>query len=162
MLAFNFVGDGLRYTYREMLDRCRRLAGGLAARGVEPGHVVSVLSPNTNVLLEAHFGVPYAGAVLNALNTRLSGAELAYIVGHAGARVLIVDEGRHSGGVSEAILAILHTECAAGAVVARRLTGLDTYIPLGPAANCVLPTEADVVREALAVVSQRDSAVSAK
>jgi fatty-acyl-CoA synthase len=86
-----FVGEDLTYTFREMLDRCRRLAGGLAARGVAPGQVVSVLSPNTNVLLEAHFGVPYAGAVLNALNTRLSGAELAYIVGHAGARVLIVD-----------------------------------------------------------------------
>ncbi len=66
-------------------------------------------------------------------------------------RVLVVDEGRRSGGVSEAILAILHTQCGPGEVQAQRLTGLDTYVPLGPAANLVLPTEQDVVREALAV-----------
>jgi len=86
-----FVGERLRYTYGEMRERCERLAGALRQIGVTPGDVVSVLAPNTNVLLEAHFGVPMAGAVLNALNTRLSGNELAYIVDHAGARVLIVD-----------------------------------------------------------------------
>ncbi len=63
----------------------------LSQLGVRPGDVVSVLSPNNNVLLEAHFGVPFAGAVLNALNTRLSSDELAYIVAHAGARLLVVD-----------------------------------------------------------------------
>jgi fatty-acyl-CoA synthase len=85
------IGDGHRYTYRELADRCDRLAGGLLGLGVSRGDVVSVLSPNTNTLLEAHFAVPMAGAVLNALNTRLSSGELAYITGHAGARVLIVD-----------------------------------------------------------------------
>ena len=87
-----FIGDQLQYTYGEMRGRCERLAGALQQVGVAPGDVVSVLAPNTNVLLEAHFGVPMAGAVLNALNTRLSGAELAYIVGHAGAGVLVVDQ----------------------------------------------------------------------
>jgi fatty-acyl-CoA synthase len=86
-----FIGDDLRYTYREMRERCERLAGALHEIDVAPGDVVSVLAPNSNVALEAHFGVPLAGAVLNALNTRLSGDELAYIVGHAGARVLLVD-----------------------------------------------------------------------
>lgn len=65
-------------------------------------------------------------------------------------RVLVVDEGRRSGGVAEAILAVIHERCG-GSVVARRLTGMDTYVPLGPAANLVIPTEADVVREAVAV-----------
>src|SRR5215211_1525363 len=86
-----FVGSALTYTYGEMLGRCERLAGALHGLGIAPGDVVSVLAPNSNVALEAHFGVPLAGAVLNALNTRLSSSELAYIVGHAGARLLIVD-----------------------------------------------------------------------
>jgi fatty-acyl-CoA synthase len=85
------VGDGPALTYAELGDRCDRLAGALAGLGVAPGDTVSVLAPNTRVALEAHFGVPQAGAVLNALNTRLSPAELAYIVGHAGARVLVAD-----------------------------------------------------------------------
>ncbi len=85
------VDGEVRRTYAELAQRCEQLAGGLAGLGVEPGDRVSVLAPNTGVALEAHFGVPYAGAVLNALNTRLSAGELAYIVGHAGSRVLVVD-----------------------------------------------------------------------
>ena len=85
------VDGDVRRTYAELADRCERLAGALAGLGVAPGDRVSVLSPNTGLALEAHFGVPWAGAVLNALNTRLSAAELAWIVGHAGSRVLLVD-----------------------------------------------------------------------
>ena len=86
------VIDGDRsWTYAELEDRSLRLAGSLASLGVEPGDRVAVLAPNTHALLEAHYGVPYAGGVLNALNHRLSTGELAYIVGHAGARVLIAD-----------------------------------------------------------------------
>ncbi len=85
------IGPAGATTYSELASRCERMAGGLAARGVRPGDVVSVLAPNTRLALEAHFGVPMAGAVLNALNIRLSASELAYIVSHAGARVLIFD-----------------------------------------------------------------------
>ena len=85
------VDGEVRRTYAELAERCERLAGGLAGLGVAPGDRVSVLAPNTGTSLEAHFGVPYAGAVLNALNTRLSAAELAWIVDHAGSRVLLVD-----------------------------------------------------------------------
>ncbi len=85
------VDGDVRRTYEELADRSERLAGALAGLGVEPGDRVSVLAPNTGVALEAHYGVPYAGAVLNALNTRLSAAELAYIVEHAGSKVLVVD-----------------------------------------------------------------------
>lgn len=66
-------------------------------------------------------------------------------------RVLVVDEGRYSGGVHEAILAVLMERCREQ-VAAARLTGLDTYIPLGPAANLVLPTEDTIAAEALRLV----------
>ena len=70
------VDGEVRRTYAELGDRCERLAGALAGLGVAPGDRVSVLSPNTGLALEAHFGVPWAGAVLNALNTRLAAGEL--------------------------------------------------------------------------------------
>lgn len=81
----------MRYSYAEFWDRSQRLAGMLADHGVKPGDRVAVVAPNTHVLLEAHHGVPLAGAVLVALNTRLAPAEIAYILGHCGARVVIVD-----------------------------------------------------------------------
>ena len=85
------VDGDVRRTYEELADRTERFAGALAGLGVAPGDRVSVLAPNTGVALEAHYGVPYAGGVLNALNTRLSAAELAYVVEHAGSKVLVVD-----------------------------------------------------------------------
>jgi fatty-acyl-CoA synthase len=86
------VVDGAsRWTYREFADRCLRQAGLLAALGLEPGDRVAVLAPNTHVMLESHYGVPYAGMVLVALNTRLSPTELRYIVEHADCRVIIAD-----------------------------------------------------------------------
>jgi len=80
-----------RYTYAEFLDRCLRLAGALRNMGVPEGGRVAVLAPNVHVLLESHYGVPYAGAVLVALNTRLTASDLALIVSHSAAQVLIYD-----------------------------------------------------------------------
>ncbi|HEV2008274.1 MAG TPA: AMP-binding protein, partial [Burkholderiales bacterium] len=86
------VVDGeCRYTYSEFFERVQRLAGALRALGVVPGARVAVLAPNTHVLLEAHYGVPLAGAVLVALNQRLTANDLAYIIEHTEARVLIFD-----------------------------------------------------------------------
>src|SRR5882724_2503657 len=86
------VVDGVvRWTYREFADRCLRQAGMLTALGLEAGDRVAILAPNTHVMLESHYGVLYAGMVLVALNTRLSAAELRYIVEHSDCRVLIVD-----------------------------------------------------------------------
>src|SRR6185437_2941766 len=83
------VVDGdRRFTYAELADRSARLAGALAGLGFTPGDRVAVLSPNSHVLVEAHFGVNLAGAVLVALNTRLGPRELAAILGHCGARVV--------------------------------------------------------------------------
>jgi fatty-acyl-CoA synthase len=68
-----------------------RLAGALRGLGVRDGDRVAVLAPNTHVLLEAHYGVPFAGAALVALNPRLTPLDLSRIVEHAGASVLVFD-----------------------------------------------------------------------
>ncbi|HTR17136.1 MAG TPA: AMP-binding protein, partial [Acetobacteraceae bacterium] len=57
-----------RITWAQTYERCRRLASALRRRGVKPGTTVAVLAPNTPAMVEAHFGVPMAGAVLNTLN----------------------------------------------------------------------------------------------
>jgi fatty-acyl-CoA synthase len=80
-----------RTTYREFYARCRRLASALAQRGIGPGDTVSVMAPNSPPMLEAHFGVPMTGAVLNALNTRLDARMIAFILGHAQTKILITD-----------------------------------------------------------------------
>ena len=80
-----------RYSWREALDRCRRLAAALAAAGVGRGDTVAVMAPNIPEAFEAHFGVPMAGAVLNALNIRLDPETIAFILGHGEAKVLITD-----------------------------------------------------------------------
>ncbi|MBM3541349.1 MAG: acyl-CoA synthetase [Alphaproteobacteria bacterium] len=80
-----------RFSYREFQARCRRLASALAARGIGPGDTVSVMAPNSPPMLEAHYGVPMAGAVLNALNTRLDARTIAFILEHADTKVLITD-----------------------------------------------------------------------
>ena len=80
-----------RFTYAELHARCRRLAGALAARGVGVGDTISLMAPNVPEMLEAHFGVPMCGAVLNALNYRLDAATIRFILGHAETKVLVTD-----------------------------------------------------------------------
>ena len=80
-----------RFTWAQTRERCQRLASALAARGVARGDTVSVVAANTPEMVEAHFGVPMTGAVLNTVNTRLDAATIAYILDHAQARVLITD-----------------------------------------------------------------------
>jgi len=80
-----------RFTYAEFHARCRRLADALRKRGVGKGDTVSVMAPNVPAMLEAHYGVAMAGAVLNALNYRLDARTIAFILGHAETKVLITD-----------------------------------------------------------------------
>lgn len=86
------VVDGdRRFTYRQMHERCRLFAAALAARGVGDGDTIAVLAPNVAAMLEAHYGVPMAGAVLNALNTRLDAAALGFCLSHGEAKLVLVD-----------------------------------------------------------------------
>jgi len=79
-------------TWAEFYSRCRQFGSALALRGIKRGDTVAALLPNSPAMLEAHFAVPATGAVLNTLNTRLEGASLAFMLQHAEAKVLIVDE----------------------------------------------------------------------
>jgi fatty-acyl-CoA synthase len=78
-------------SWGEVDRRCRRLASALRGLGVGRGDTVAVLCPNTPPMLEAHYGIPMAGAVLNALNTRLDPASAAFLLEHGEAKVLLVD-----------------------------------------------------------------------
>ena len=86
------VIDGdYRCDYRTLYARCRQLASALERRGIGVGDTVAVLAPNVPALLEAHFGVPMCGAVLNAINIRLDAESIAFILEHGEARLFIVD-----------------------------------------------------------------------
>ncbi len=80
-----------QYNYLEFYTRARRLASALAKLGVKPGDVVSAMLPNVPAMLDAHYGVPMLGAVLNTINTRLDSDTVAYILEHSEAKVFITD-----------------------------------------------------------------------
>src|SRR5881227_628842 len=85
------VHGSRRLNYAELEQRCTRLASALRDRGLERHDRVAILAPNSPALLEAHYGVPLAGGVLVALNTRLSAKEIDYILRDSGAKTLLVD-----------------------------------------------------------------------
>jgi fatty-acyl-CoA synthase len=86
------VVDGdRRYSYRQLAERSWRLANALRSAGLSKGDRVATLLLNSAPMLEAHFGVPAAGGVLVAVNHRLASAEVGYILGHSGARFLLLD-----------------------------------------------------------------------
>ena len=80
-----------RRSWSEVHSRCRQLASALVRHGIGRGDTVAVMLPNTPPMVEAHFGIPMAGAVLNALNTRLDPETLAFMLDHGEAKVVIVD-----------------------------------------------------------------------
>ncbi len=85
------VHGDLRRNWAQVFTRCRQLASALQQCGVVKGDTVAVMLPNTPPMVEAHFGVPATGAVLNALNTRLDPETVAFMLDHGEAKVVIVD-----------------------------------------------------------------------
>ncbi len=85
------VHGDLRQTWGQTYARCRQLASSLRKAGIGKNDTVAVILPNTPPMVEAHFGVPMAGAVLNTLNTRLDAEALAFMLDHGEAKALIVD-----------------------------------------------------------------------
>jgi len=85
------IHGALRQTWGQTYDRCRQLASALSKYGIGLGDTVAVMLPNTPPMVEAHFGIPMVGAVLNALNTRLDPESIAFMLNHGEAKVVIVD-----------------------------------------------------------------------
>ncbi|MGB1088082.1 MAG: AMP-binding protein, partial [Alphaproteobacteria bacterium] len=96
------VHGDTRYSYAEFYARCRKLASVLSARGIGKGDTVALFAPNVPAMLEAHYGVPMTGAVLNSINTRLDAPAVAFILDHGEAKALIVD--RELSGTAKAAL----------------------------------------------------------
>uniref|UniRef100_UPI0025DA33F5 AMP-binding protein n=1 Tax=uncultured Acidovorax sp. TaxID=158751 RepID=UPI0025DA33F5 len=85
------VHGALRQTWAQTYARCRQLASALTKAGISKNDTVAVMLPNTPPMVEAHFGVPMAGAVLNTLNTRLDPEAIAFMLDHGEAKAVIVD-----------------------------------------------------------------------
>jgi fatty-acyl-CoA synthase len=85
------VHGDLRLSYAVFRERCHRLALALRRRGIGEGDTVAIMAPNIPAMLEVHYGVPMAGAVLNCLNTRLDSAAIAFCLEHCEAKLLITD-----------------------------------------------------------------------
>jgi fatty-acyl-CoA synthase len=98
------VHGALRRSYADFYARSRRLASALSQRGIGRGDTVSAILANTPPMLECHYGVPMAGAVLNTINTRLDAAVVAFQLDHGDAKVLIVD--REFSSIAKAALAL--------------------------------------------------------
>lgn len=98
------IHGAVRQTWAETYANCRRLASALRLRGIGSGDTVAVMLPNTPPMVEAHFGIPMAGAVLNTMNTRLDAEAIAFQLDHGEAKAVIVD--REFSGVMKKALAL--------------------------------------------------------
>jgi fatty-acyl-CoA synthase len=94
-------------SWSEVYSRFIRLASALINHGIGPGDTVAAMLPNIPEMYEAHFGVPMAGAVLNAINTRLDASTIAFILEHAEAKVLLTDR-EFSATIKETLAQISH------------------------------------------------------
>lgn len=96
------VYEGRTFTWAQTFERCKRFASYLAGRGIGHGDTVAAMLPNIPAMNEAHFAVPMAGGVLNALNIRLDAASIAFQLDHGGAKIILVDP-EFSGVISDAL-----------------------------------------------------------
>jgi len=101
------IHDAWRYDYAALYTRCRRLASALTKHGIQHGDTVAIMAPNTPAHLEAHFGIPAIGAVLNPINIRLDATAIAFILEHGEAKVLLVDA--EFAAVTQQALALMKT-----------------------------------------------------
>ena len=86
------VYDGARITYADLLDRALSAGAWLRGEGIAEGDVVALVMKNSAGFLDLVLGASHIGAVLLPINYRLAAAEVAYIHGHAGVKLLLVDE----------------------------------------------------------------------
>ena len=87
----SIISENKKFTWRQTFKRCNLLATALAKHKIKTGDVVSIMAPNTSAMYEAHFGIPMAGAILNAINIRLDAKTISYIIGHSKTKIIFVD-----------------------------------------------------------------------
>ena len=116
------IYEDRRLDYRMLDRRCRQLASALQRAGIAPGQTVAVICPNVPEMIELHFAVPMAGAVLNTINTRLDAKLIASILDHGEAQLLFFD--REYSDVVEAALALIKRDITLVAID-------DAYCPSG-------------------------------
>ncbi|RYQ99481.1 hypothetical protein Ahy_B07g087413 [Arachis hypogaea] len=85
------IYDGVTFTWSDTRRRCLQLASALSSLGIRRGDVVSVVAPNIPAMYELHFAVPFAGAILNNINTRLDARTISVILRHAESKLVFVD-----------------------------------------------------------------------
>ncbi|TMW86890.1 hypothetical protein EJD97_020742, partial [Solanum chilense] len=88
----SLIHGSVQYTWLQTYRRCSQLASALTKRSITFGTTVAVIAPNVPAMYEAHFGIPMAGAVLNAVNVRLNADTIAFLLGHCSAAVVMVDQ----------------------------------------------------------------------
>src|SRR6266436_2712595 len=96
------VYEGRTFTWSQTYARCRRFASFLAGRNIGDGDTVAAMLPNVPAMNEAHFAVPMAGGVLNAINIRVDAASIAFQLDHGGAKIILVDP-EFAGVIAEAL-----------------------------------------------------------
>ncbi|KAK4278145.1 hypothetical protein QN277_016033 [Acacia crassicarpa] len=87
----SIVYNNTTFTWSQTHRRCLQLASSLSSIGIHRGHVVSVVAPNIPSMYELHFAVPFAGAILNSINTRLNAATISVIILHGESKLVFVD-----------------------------------------------------------------------
>ncbi|KAK7276158.1 hypothetical protein RIF29_17292 [Crotalaria pallida] len=87
----SIIYNSTTYTWSDTHRRCLQLASALSSLGISPGHVVSVVAPNIPAMYELHFAVPFSGAILNNINTRLDSRTVSIILRHAESKLIFVD-----------------------------------------------------------------------
>lgn len=87
----SIIHGNRQISWKQTYQRCRQFASQLQQLGIVKNDTISVLLPNVPAMIEAHFAVPMAGAVLNTVNTRLDAKTIAFMLEHAETKVLLVD-----------------------------------------------------------------------
>ena len=87
----SIISENKKFTWGQTFKRCNLLATALTKHKIKTGDVVSIMAPNTSAMYEAHFGIPMAGAILNAINIRLDAKTISYIIGHSKTKIIFVD-----------------------------------------------------------------------
>ncbi|GAY32450.1 putative acyl-activating enzyme 5 (peroxisomal) [Citrus sinensis] len=87
----SIIYNNLIYTWSQTHRRCLQLASSLSSIGITRGHVVSVVAPNIPAIYEAHFAIPFTGAILNNINTRLDARTISLLLQHSESKLVLVD-----------------------------------------------------------------------